>query len=194
MPTIALDFDDTLADTISPLLQWIEERHGYRITDENLASYALGADREQTSAIVEAFLADEAHDRIEAVEGAQESCQRFVAQGYRLVVVTARKPDHSRQTTELIERLFPDLITDVCFVGLQREKLPTLQAIGANVFIEDHPRHFQEAADGGVPSILFGEHPWNRHIVTPLRARSWTEAALLTEQFLCEGRAPDKRR
>jgi 5'(3')-deoxyribonucleotidase len=186
MPTIALDFDDTLADTISPLLQWIEENHGYRITDERLAGYELGADREQTSAIVEAFLADDAHGRIEAVEGAQESCQRFVAQGYRLVVVTARRPEHSRQTAELVERLFPDLIADVCFVGLQREKLPTLQAIGANVFIEDHPRHFQQAADAGVPSILFRDLPWNRHVATPWRARSWTDAALLTEQLLKE--------
>ena len=118
MPTIALDFDDTLADTISLLLQWIEDNHGYRITDENLAGYELGANREQTSAIVEAFLADDAHGRIEAMEGAQESCRRFVAQGYRLIVDTARKPDHSRQTVELVERLFPDLITDIRFVGL----------------------------------------------------------------------------
>jgi uncharacterized HAD superfamily protein len=184
MPTIALDFDDTLADTISHLLQWIEENHGYSVTDERLVSYELGSDRQQTSEIVEAFLAHEAHGQIEAIEGAQESCQRFVAQGYRLVVVTARKPDHSRQTADLIERLFPNLIADVCFVGLHREKLPTLRAIGASVFVEDHPRHFQEAADAGIPSILFGDHPWNRHISTPWRARSWTDAALLTEQFL----------
>lgn len=184
MPTIALDFDDTLADTISLLLQWIEETHGYRVGAESLAGYELGADRQQTAAIVEAFLADEAHGRIEAMEGAQENCRRFVAQGHRLIIVTARKPDHSRQTADLVERLFPNVITDVCFVGLQREKLPTLQAIGANVFIEDHPRHFQEAANAGIPSVLFGDHPWNRHVSTPWRARSWTEAGLLTEQFL----------
>jgi 5'(3')-deoxyribonucleotidase len=184
MPTIALDFDDTLADTITPLLQWIEDNHGFRITDESLAVYGLGASRQQTSDLVEGFLADEAHNQIEAMEGAQESCQRFVAQGYRLIVVTARKQNHSRQTVELVERLFPKLITDIHFVGLQRDKLSTLQAIGANVFFEDHPRHFQEAADAGVPSILFGEHPWNRHVVTPSRARSWTEAALLTERLL----------
>lgn len=184
MPTIALDLDDTLADTLTCLLQWIEEKQGRVINREQLARYELGADRQQTTTIVDAFLEDEAHGRINAVDGARENCQRFVDRGFRLVVVTARKPNVYPQTAKLIERLFPSLISDVHSVGLHHEKVSTLRSIRANVFIEDHPRHFLEASDAGIPSILFGDLPWNRAIPTPLRARSWADVAPLADRLL----------
>jgi hypothetical protein len=59
----------------------------------------------------------------------------------------------------------------------------TLRAVGARLLIYDHARQIKCAADAGVPTILFGCLPWNRHVAWPRRARSWADVIAMSEAF-----------
>jgi phosphoglycolate phosphatase-like HAD superfamily hydrolase len=176
MTTIALDLDDTLVDTTSVLLDWIEARTGLRLPDEKLVAYELGADAAETDAIVAAFHADEMDRQIHAVEGAAEACRRLDAAGFRLVVVTSRKAAISAYTIDLVERCFPGTFAEIHSIGYTADKAATLRHLEAGLFIDDHFRHVESAAAAGIPSILFRDLPWNRKRPWPYRAVDWTEA------------------
>jgi phosphoglycolate phosphatase-like HAD superfamily hydrolase len=185
---IALDLDDTLVDTIAVVLDWIESRFGYRVDEERLISYQLGADHSQTAAIVDAFHADRADQNIRALDGAVEACRRLGASGCELVVVTSRKPDLSAQTIDLVDRLFPNVFSEVHTVGGEPDKSATLRAIGAALLIDDNFHQIHRAAAAGFPAILFRDLPWNRHIPWSHRAYSWPDAAAMSDALL-KGRA-----
>jgi FMN phosphatase YigB (HAD superfamily) len=187
MTTIAFDLDDTLVDTTSVVVDWMERRTGKRLTDENLASYALGADAAETDAIVATFHADRMDDQIRALEGAAEACRALDEAGFRLVVVTSRKAAIAAQTMDLVERCFPDTFAEVHSIGYAADKTATLRHLGAGLFIDDHFRHVTLAAAAGIPSILFRDLPWNRHRPWPHRAAGWTEALALARVLVRSG-------
>jgi phosphoglycolate phosphatase-like HAD superfamily hydrolase len=181
--TIALDLDDTLVDTIATLLEWIEESRGYRVDEARLASYQLGVDETQTIEIVNGFYDAQAHHKIAAVAGASDACRSLRGAGFELVVVTARKPEVAALTDALVERLFPGVFAAVHAVGHQSDKVKTLRAVGAKLLIDDNVRQIKRAADAGVPTILFGDLPWNRGVAWPRRARTWMDVVAMSEAF-----------
>ncbi len=183
MKTIALDLDDTLVDTIKTLLDWIEECRGYRVDEARLAVYQLGADEKETIEIVNAFYEAQAHQKISAAMGAFEACGVLKDAGFKLVVVTARKPEAAPVTNALVDRLFPNIFAEVHSVGHQPDKVRTLRAIGARLLIDDNARQIRRAADAGVPAVLFGHLPWNRDFAWPRRARAWADVAVMSESF-----------
>jgi phosphoglycolate phosphatase-like HAD superfamily hydrolase len=187
MTTIALDLDDTLVDTTSVLLDWIEARTGTRLPDEKLAAYELGADAAETDAIVAAFHADRMDREIRALEGAAEACRRLDQAGFRLVVVTSRKAAISAHTIDLVERCFPATFAEIHSIGYATDKAPTLRRLDAGLFIDDHVRHVELAAAAGIPSILFRDLPWNRKRPWPHRAADWTEALELAAALVRTG-------
>lgn len=177
MTTVAIDLDDTLIDTHSVLFDWIERTRGFRVDPAHLAAYQLGASEAETEAIIADFYAATAHDALAALEGAQASCLALRAAGARLIIVTARRPEAAPVTERLVERLFPGLFAELRAVGHQPDKVKALRAARARLLIDDNPRQIRRAADAGVPTILFGERPWNREVAWPRRARSWAELA-----------------
>lgn len=181
---IALDLDDTLVDTVAAVLDWLESSRGYRIKEERLVGYQLGANPSQTEALVNAFHAERADRNIAALEGALEASRRLRDGGFELVVVTSRKPDIAPQTIDLVERLFPKTFADIYTVGDQPDKSATLRAIGANLLIDDNFRHVHRAAAAGVSSILFRDLPWNRQIPWSHRAYSWPDAEAMSDALL----------
>jgi len=187
MTTIALDLDDTLVDTTSVLLDWIEARTGMRLPDEKLGTYELGVDAAETDAIVAAFHADRMDQKIRALGGAAEACRSLDAAGFRLVVVTSRKAAISAHTIELVERCFPDTFAEIHSIGYTADKTAMLRKLDAALFIDDHFRHVALAASAGIPSILFRDLPWNRSKPWPHRAADWTEALALGRTLLRRG-------
>lgn len=183
MKTIALDLDDTLVDTISALLDFIEESRGYRVDDARLATYQLGEDEKQTIEIVDGFYGAPAHQRIAAAPGALDACRSLKDAGFELVVVTARKPEAAAVTNALVERLFPGVFAGVHAVGHHPDKVKALRAVGARLLIDDNARQIRRAADAGVPTILFGHLPWNRDFAWPRRARAWADVVAMSEAF-----------
>jgi FMN phosphatase YigB (HAD superfamily) len=191
MTTIALDLDDTLVDTTSVLLDWLEARTGNRLADDRLAAYALGADAAETDAIVAAFHADQMDRKIHPLDGAVDACRKLDEAGYRLVVVTSRKTAFSAHTLDLVERCFPGIFAEIHSIGYTADKATTLRDLDAALFIDDHFRHIEQAATAGIPSILFRDLPWSRKrdwpIVPPIGPR-------LSRSPLCWFDASDCRR
>jgi phosphoglycolate phosphatase-like HAD superfamily hydrolase len=183
MKTIALDLDDTLVDTIAVLLDWIEESRGYRVEEARLASYLLGADEKQTLEIVNGFYDAQAHQKIGVVAGAPEACRSLKDASFKLVVVTARKPEAASVTDALVERLFPGVFAGVHSVGHHSDKVKALRAVGARLLIDDNARQIRRAADAGIPAVLFGHLPWNRDFAWPRRARAWPDVVAMSSAF-----------
>lgn len=184
MTTIALDLDDTLVDTTSVLLDWIEGRTGRRLPDERLVAYELGTDAAETDAIVAAFHADRMDREIRALDGAAEACRQLATSGFRLVVVTSRKAEISAHTIDLVERCFPATFAEIHSIGYTVDKAATLRDRDVALFIDDHFRHVAQAASAGIPSILFRDLPWNRNRTWPHRAADWREALALGTALL----------
>jgi HAD superfamily hydrolase (TIGR01509 family) len=188
MTTIALDLDDTLVDTTSVLVAWFETRTGRRLPDEKLETYELGANAAETDALVAAFHAERMDERIRALDGAAEACRSLGEAGFRLVVVTSRKATISAHTIDLVERCFPNVFAEVRSIGYTADKAVTLRDLDAALFVDDHSRHVERAAAAGVPSILFGNLPWNRKSAWPHRAADWAEALVLGTGLLRQDR------
>jgi 5'(3')-deoxyribonucleotidase len=184
MTTIALDLDDTLVDTTSVLLDWIEARSGKRLPEERLAAYELGADTAETDAIVAAFHAERMDEEIHALEGAAQACRRLVEAGFRLVVVTSRNAAISPHTERLVERCFPGIFTEIHSLGYTADKASMLRNLEARLFVDDHFRHVALAAAAGIPSILFRDLPWNRNRTWPHRAADWSEVLALSSALI----------
>ncbi len=187
MTTIALDLDDTLVDTTSVLLDWIEGRTGRRLPDAKLVAYELGVDAAATDAIVAAFHAERMDAEIRALDGAAEACRSLAAAGFRLVVVTSRKATISAHTIDLVERCFPDTFAEIHSIGYTADKTAMLQNLDPGLFIDDHFRHVAGAAAAGIPAILFRDLPWNRDKPWPHRAADWTEALALADLMVRAG-------
>ncbi|PNG26189.1 hypothetical protein [Methylocella silvestris] len=183
MKTLAIDLDDTLVDTISVLLDWIEESRGVRVDAARLAAYQLGVDEKQTMEIVNGFYDAAAHQNLSANPGAAAGCAALADAGFRLVVITARKPETAALTEALVERLFPGAFAEVHVVGHHPDKVRALRRVGARLLIDDNARQIRRAAAAGVPTVLFGDLPWNRDFVWPRRAAGWTDVVAMAHSF-----------
>jgi FMN phosphatase YigB (HAD superfamily) len=191
--TIALDLDDTLVDTTSVLLAWLERRTGKRLADAKLVAYELGTDAAETDALVAAFHAERMDQEIHALDGAAEACRSLVQASFRLVVVTSRKSEMSARTVDLVERCFPDIFAEIRSIGYTADKSATLRDLDAALFVDDHFRHVERAFAAGIPSILFRDLPWSRDKVWPHRAADWSEAFALGLSLLRRGSAEPPR-
>jgi len=104
---------------------------------------------------------------------------------YRLAIVTARADFIREQTIEWAQTHYPSFFDDVVFARMLRWgdgpkviKTELLQDMGADILIDDSPRHCIQAAEMGVRAILFGDAPWNKVNSLPekvVRAKNWRE-------------------
>ncbi|WP_395696896.1 5' nucleotidase, NT5C type [Methylocella sp.] len=173
--TIAVDLDDTLIDTNPALFAWVEATRGAPVDPADAAAYRLAATEAETLALISAFYDAPEHDALAALAGAREACAALKGAGARLVVVTARRPEAAGVTERLVERLFAGLFAEVRAVGDEPDKVRAIRAAGAGLLIDDNARQIRRAAAAGVPTILFGDLPWNRALAWPRRAASWAE-------------------
>ncbi|WP_395664647.1 5' nucleotidase, NT5C type [Methylocella sp.] len=180
--TIAVDLDDTLVDTHAALFPFIAATRGLPVDPADVAAYRLAASEAETEALIRAFYLAAEHETLAALEGALETCLALKAGGARLVIVTARRPEATMVSERLVERLFPGVFAELRAVGHQPDKVKAMRAAGASLLIDDNARQIRCAADAGLPTILFGETPWNRGLDWPRRARRWDEVLALLEE------------
>ncbi len=183
-PVVALDFDDTLADTCRAVIE--HARAMGAVPPGQVQTGFLALPRH----VLESFHDAESPATTAPVPGAPEACRAFVARGFRIVVVTARDPMFRAATSLLADSMFPGLVEDVVCVGHGNGKSSTLARIGAALFVDDLPRHAREAEESGIPSLLFGDLPWNRTFRHGLRARTWAEAIPMALDALERETAP----
>ncbi len=114
-----------------------------------------------------------------------------MASEYRLIVITSRRKELEQETATWINEYFPGIFEEVHHAGiwdkLEREdsaeiavttKAEICSQLGADYLIDDHPKHCFAAAGAKIPSLLFGDYPWNEVAVLPdgvARVNNWRE-------------------
>lgn len=100
--------------------------------------------------------------------------RRHYGDQIRLVSVTAAGT--APQTIAMRRRhVEPFGLDDLIIVGIGDRKDEILRELDATVLLDDHGKNVIQAAEVGVPAILFA-WPYNRHIADYPRVTNWDEA------------------
>lgn len=186
-PLIALDIDDTLADSTETIITsvnshfdanipreayfkpgeywgyykrvWAE--HGLELNEEDLDEKMV-ADMTELALLPSAlFVVNQLSDR------------------YDFVIVTARNPKREELTRTWLRQALPDHDIDVHFSEAHRDeskmtKGQICKKLGAQYLIDDNVGHCEGAAAEGITAVLFGEYGWHEgapdHLV---RCKDW---------------------
>lgn len=92
---------------------------------------------------------------------------------YRIVIITARRPDSRPQTLEWLQR------HHIPFDELHHSGDKTDVAEHITLAVDDHPEHAQDYSNQGIPVFLM-DQPWNQQFSAPLVTRVHGWEALIT--------------
>ena len=185
---IAVDIDDTLADSTEALRRKVNELHGASISTEEYRSpgdYLYYYERLWEKHGLELTL--------EELEGEMEKNQGHVpltagaavaltelSKRFKIILITARNPAWEKATKEWLHRHFADTVAEVYFSEGPRTstgkktKGELCRELGASWLVDDNPTHCLSAVEEGAEAILFGEFGWHHkapdHLV---RCKDW---------------------
>jgi 5'-nucleotidase len=174
MRRIAIDMDDTLADTLATLLEWARDRFGVRLTRADLVGRELGdALGPERAAALEALLGEgSCFADPPLIPGAVEVVRELARQN-ELFVVSAAIPYPGSFIPKLrwMERHFPFIpASHVVFCGDKA-------IVDADFLVDDRVHKYPRFRGRG---ILF-DAPHNAPVTGYPRARSWAEVARLLD-------------
>lgn len=191
MKTIAVDIDDTLAEFAPAVIEYSNRTWGMNLTIDNYSENwadmwnVTPEERKRRGDAVES-------SNIQATLRHDEDAVRVLRElkdNYRLVVVSSR-PAHLQQVSiEWIGRHYPGIFDGIHFADMWNNranihlahlatKAEICQELGVDYLIDDQPKHCIGVASVGIPTILFGDYPWNRHDMIPetvVRAYTWRD-------------------
>ncbi|ORY87137.1 hypothetical protein BCR37DRAFT_376540 [Protomyces lactucae-debilis] len=122
MPTIAVDFDDTLALTNDKICHWHNETYGTDLSIEEYYHFQYWrvrgwGDKTITQNKVKEFNQSSAVQAIKPIREAAEGLRALKEAGHRLVVVTARMASQAEYTCRWLERTYPGLFAEIIFTS-----------------------------------------------------------------------------
>jgi phosphoglycolate phosphatase-like HAD superfamily hydrolase len=168
----AIDLDDTLIDTYPALMSWATSSGLIPVGFPPLVrGYNM-----LPPGICDAFHAASPGLDLTPLPGATTICADLVDDGWKLVVVTARRSAIAEQTADLIDHLFPGVFSQVVCTN-DGSKADALRRIDASLLVDDNVWQARCAQDAGIPSILFGDTPWNHGVDHVWRAANWSQVA-----------------
>ncbi|MDD3646877.1 MAG: hypothetical protein PHS44_00030 [Candidatus Dojkabacteria bacterium] len=163
---VAFDLDDVLRPFLEPLAEFVNENYlrweGVHPVDDwrrllGVRNFGQiwGGTLEQAIAIVKEFYHQDSFINIEPAAGAVELVESLIAQGDKVVVVTACHDDPER-TASWIQRWFLG-ISDIYYTGEYEgetsSKLEICLRIGAHVLIDDSLIHMIGCSENGIVPI-----------------------------------------
>lgn len=189
---LALDLDDTLIDTFTVMLAFCNERHEEEFRKEHFVLHDFnavwGISQEEWRVRFCEFDQSDAARNIPAMPKAQATIATL-AKYHTLHVVTARPMEVAKQTTQMVWHLFPGMFAGIHFCtknyGASRifSKTEACHMLGADVLIDDHPKHLEGCSPEGIRAYVFNQ-PWNGNIAHPVvRVPSWDDQVI---QALCQ--------
>ncbi|HLB32554.1 MAG TPA: hypothetical protein VJL27_03300 [Patescibacteria group bacterium] len=185
--TIAIDADNVIVDTTSPLLDFYRATRNpsSRVTVADCHTYNLwevwDCPREEAIRVVMAYFGSEQAMAALPIPGAQEALL-VLKERFKLVVVTARRSEFAPMTMDWLDRYFSGIFDDVLFAnhfaveGTEIPKADLCRQVGARVLIDDQIDHLVLCQKADITGILFGRYPWQRGAELPeiiLRAPDW---------------------
>jgi len=185
---IGIDFDDVLAEFITPLLRYHNEQYGTGFSIEDVTKYeltkTLNVPRDEITRRVDAFFMTEQFRDLPLVDGAEEAT-RILTKDHDLVIITARPIKVRDETIALINKKLPDRFLDVYFTSdwhgngadAGRKKYEICHEQGVKVMIVDCFQYAHDCSMNGTRSLLY-DRPWNRenNLNDKMRrVKSWEE-------------------
>jgi 5'(3')-deoxyribonucleotidase len=180
-PIIAVDVDDTLLDTLNPLLEYFNSTHDNYVTreqcfDNRLATIFGDSEKEGLEKVRQFFDLPQAEHQ-QPILGAVEAIQNL-KNHFSLIALTARWDTLQELTEKQLKKHFPGTFSDVVCCGDVISKKDYCTAKRINHIIDDAPRTAHECAKNGINSFLFGDYGWNKEyqkIPGLSRTLNWTE-------------------
>jgi len=189
--TIAVDIDDVLSAENDAMREFINERYGLSLSDEDYQieapywgywEHVWKVDKEEGRRRYEAYVDSGAKSRHRLIEGAEKAIRKL-EKSYKLVIVTSRDDFLVDMTHRWLERNFPSMFQQVAFVAVwsgdqKASKAAICKAVGADYLIDDNLEHCSLAAKEGITALLFGDYGWNRAKKLPanaIRVKDWQE-------------------
>ncbi len=169
-PIIVIDVDDVLLPHFGCLIAWYNAEYGTNVTmaiNHSVDVMAWGADSiEEAVHRVHRYFETDTFKNEKPYDEAGPALTEL-GQNYELVIITGRDEAIEDITRDWLQTYFPDVFKEVHFtslyslVGKSRSKAEVTALLNADYFIDDNLPAVTEVAASGVPSLLFGDYPWN---------------------------------
>ena len=195
MATIAVDLDDVLTESAKHFIEFGNATWGHDHTVEDYSEDWLelwGVGLEEGNRRSKLWHDSKDYDNREPLLEAIEAL-RTMSQKHKLVVVTSRRDWVKDRTIDWVNEYFGDIFDGVHFAGMWEKgsheervnttKAETVKSVGADLLIDDQPKHCLGVRDVGIDVILFGDYPWNRDSHDDFdHAKNWDEVVKHVEQ------------
>jgi len=189
---IAVDADDTVADSVPAFSDFSNERYGTNLKKTDFTHHDFlkiwGVSREEMTARWAAFDRIHGQGTILPLPGSQITLARL-ARRHSLHLVTYRHIGMIESTKRWLAMNFEGMFSGVHLCGgedghIVRIKSEVCKEIGAEMIIEDHPLTAEQCAIEGIRVLLF-DQPWNRngfpkHASAITRISDWHDKILET--------------
>ena len=185
---IAVDLDDTLADSLTSFIEFYNKNYKPKIKYEDFIAYTLneiiGISKEEENKILEQFDNSKYCDEVKPIKGAVEAIKKIIKK-HEIVVITQRLKRFETKTRLWLAKYFPE-IKDVFFIRNEYHKLVKSKAeickeIGADILIDDAISNVVACEKAGIKVIVIN-YPWNQNKIfgkLVRRVKSWEEIASL---------------
>ena len=200
LPVIAVDVDEVLCPFVPALASWHNREYGTELSVANFHSYTFtevwGGSTDDAVVKISRFFASSEFAGLSPLPGAGEAL-RALAPHARLVVVTARAHAVAGATRAFLDAHYGGIFADVLHAnawsasGPRESKAVLCARAGAHLLIDDSWHYAHEVAHAGIPTLLFGEYPWNRQEPSSpnvIRVADWHEALREVRARLEDGR------
>lgn len=191
-PTVIVDIDGVLFDTVRESVTVFNQLHGTHYTPEDIFNFDAEHDKEKFVVNgVDYFHRHQLnHESHQAIEGAVDALKQLKSKGYRVIALTARSEDmFGDGTRAAILTWFgvgegkDDLLHAVHYSKPKgstdrRDKGEIAAELGGHVLIDDAVRHCVSARTHGLQAILLqydynrNGHDWPKEYT----ANSWSDA------------------
>lgn len=189
---IAIDLDDTLADSLTSFIEFHNKRYKTKLRYEDFTAYTLneimGMPKEEEARRLKEFDDSNYNDEVKPLKDAVNAIEEL-GKNHTISVITSRPKKIEEKTRKWINANVP-LVKEVIFTrkehnGRTKSKGEICMEIGADVLIDDNFEHALECEKAGVRCIVL-DYPWNRKYKLGrcmLRAMSWKEVVRIIERW-----------
>lgn len=186
---IAIDIDDTIADSTESLRLLVNRRTGvsltqeaYRIKGDYWGYYERVweanniADRASYDDFANEMVDDQSH--VPLLPGAEFAINELASQ-YDIVLLTARDKTWEKATRRWLSDNLGDHDIDIHFTSAHKDEREMTKGqlcrhLNAEILIDDNVEHCQSAINEGVQALLFGNYGWHHDAPDTLkRCKDW---------------------
>ncbi|MFZ2494181.1 MAG: hypothetical protein WAW60_00200 [Candidatus Saccharimonadales bacterium] len=188
-PIIAIDIDDTIAESTETLRKLVNHRAGvdlpseaYTVEGEYWGYYERVWAMNGLSGISHAdFEAEMEVDQSHVpLLPSAEYAIKILSETYRIVLVTARDISLEGATRTWLKTHFPYADIELYFSEARKDQTKMTKGqlckqLGARLLIDDNIQHCESAVELGIDTVLFGDYGWNRTNTSLKRCYNWQE-------------------